>query len=125
LEPEPPVSENIWYLIGLTVLAVVYIAARNYLSSRSLKKSNRSDEELLSTLAMVRRCSSFDMFKAAGEEWNFSEGKIQADFQVYLRTGDIPRYVATYARNNVTEADLKYRDIIYPSGGGRPTSGAG
>ena len=118
-------SENIGYLIGLTVLAVVYIAVRNYLSSRSLKKSNRSDEELLSTLAMVRRCSSFDIFKTAGEEWNFSEGKIQSDFQVYLRTGDIPRYVATYARSNVTEADLKYRDIIYPRGGGRPSSGAG
>ncbi|MCF8053178.1 MAG: hypothetical protein K9L59_18225 [Desulfobacterales bacterium] len=116
---------NIWYLLGLTVLAVVYIGVRNYLSSRSLKASNRTDEELITTLAVVRRCSSFDVFKAAGEEWNFSEGKLHRDFQGYLKSGDIPRYVAAYVRNNVTEADLKYRDIIYPGSGGRPTSGAG
>mgnify|MGYP006305696533 CR=1 FL=1 len=116
---------NLWYLIGLTVIVVVYIGIRNYMTSRSLKKADRSDEELLTTLSVVRRCSSFDVFKAAGGEWNFSEAKILKDFQGYLRRGDIPHYVATYARNNVTEADLKYRDMIYPRGGGRPTSGAG
>jgi hypothetical protein len=109
----------------MTVAAVGYIAVRNYLLSRSAKLSKRSDEELLSTLAMVRQCSSFDVFKDAGEEWNFSEGKIRNDFQQYLTRGDIPRYVGDYARKNVTESDLKYRDLIYPRGGGRPSSGAG
>ena len=118
-------SENVWYLVGMTVAAVGYIAIRNYLVSRSAKKSNRSDEELLSTLAMVRQCSSFDVFQEAGREWNFSEGKIRADFQQYLTRGEIPRYVSDYARRNVTETDLKYRDLIYPRGGGRPSSGAG
>ncbi len=114
------VNENIWLLIGLTVVAVVYIGIRNYMTSRSLKKENRSDEELLSTLAMVRRCSAADVFRSAGEEWNFSEHKVRQDFQRYLKTGEIPRYVGAYARKNVTEADLKYRDMVYPRSGGRP-----
>ena len=113
-------NENIWFLIGLTVLAAVYIGIRNYITGRSLKKENRSDEELVSTLAMVRRCSAADVFRLAGEEWNFSEQKIQRDFQQYLKTGEIPRYVGAYARKNVTEADLRYRDIVYPRSGGRP-----
>jgi len=119
------VNENTWFLVGLTVAAVIYIGIRNYLTSRSLKKADRSDEELLSTLAMVRRCSTFDVFASAGAEWNFSEQKIRQDFQQYLKTGEIPRYVSAYARQNVTESDLKYRDILYPRSGGRPpNSGA-
>jgi hypothetical protein len=119
-QPEGPVNENIWFLVGLTLVAVAYIGIRNYLTNRSLKKENRSDEELLSTLAMTRRSNAFEVFKAAGEEWNFSKTKIQNDFHQYLTRGDIPRYVADYARRNVTDADLKYRDLIYPRGGGRP-----
>ena len=119
-EPEKPVNENIWFMAGLTAIAVAYIVIRNYLTNRSLKKENRSDEELLSTLAMIQKSNALEVFKAAGGEWNFSEGKIRRDFQQYLTRGDIPRYVADYARRNVTDADLKYRDLIYPRGDGRP-----
>ncbi len=121
---EKAVNENLWYLVGMTAAAVVYIGIRNYMTGRNLKKENRSDEELLSTLAMVRRCNALDIFQAAGKEWNFSEGKIQRDFQGYLTRGDVPRYVGTYARKHVTDKDLKYRDLIHP-GGRPPGSGMG
>jgi hypothetical protein len=119
-QPEGPVNDNIWFLVGLTVVAVAYIGIRNYLTNRSLKKENRSDEELVSTLAMTRKSNVLEVFKSAAGEWNFSEEKIRRDFQQYLTRGGIPRYVADYARRNVTDADLKYRDLIYPRGGGRP-----
>jgi hypothetical protein len=112
-------DDNIWALIGMTAAAVAYIWIRKTAADRALKKANRSDEDLLSTLAMVRQCSSLDIFKAAGEEWNFSEGKIAKDFQQYLTRGDVPRYVGAYARAHVTEADLQYRDLIHPGGGRR------
>jgi hypothetical protein len=120
------VNENLWVMVALTALAVVYIGVRNYLSNRSLKKEDRSDEELVATLAMVRETNAFEVFKSAGRQWNFSDSKIQRDFEQYLTLGDIPRYVVSYARENITEADLEYRDLIHPRGGGRPpAAGAG
>jgi len=102
--------------IILVLLTVCYIILKNYLEGRFLKKYEQSDEFCLSTLALARRCSVYDIFRAGAEEWGFSDVKIEDDFRMYLRTGDIPHYITTYVRQHVHDIDREYRSLIHPSG---------
>jgi len=91
----------------LLILTAIYFAVQTYATKRYAKNRLVSDDEYLSCLAMVRQCSAYDIFRLAGDVWNFSNSKIDGDFGSYLRGGGIPHYVATFARKNVRPEDLK------------------
>ncbi|GBE03062.1 hypothetical protein BMS3Bbin06_01630 [bacterium BMS3Bbin06] len=43
-------------------------------------------------------CSEFEIFRKAGERWNFSNGKVKEDFKRYLWFGELPFYVKDYLK---------------------------
>jgi len=98
------------------LLALCYIVLKNYLEGRFLKTYEKSDEFCLSTLAVARKCSVYDIFHAGAEDWGFSEAKVESDFRTYLRTGDIPHYISAYVRKHLRDTDLAYRSLVQPSG---------
>lgn len=94
------------------ILTAIYFAVQTYASKRYAKNRIVSDDEYLSCLAMVRQCSAYDVFRLAGDVWNFSNSKIDGDFGSYLRNGGIPHYVATFAKKNVRPEDLKMHSAL-------------
>jgi len=98
------------------LLTLCYIILKNYFEGRFLKKYEASDEFCLSTLAVARKCSAYDIFHSAAKDWGFSEAKVESDFRRYLKTGDIPHYISTYVRQNIREMDHQYRFLVQPPG---------
>jgi len=97
-------------------LTLCYIILKNYFEGRLLKKYESSDEFCLSTLAVARKCSAYDIFHTAAKDWGFSEAKVESDFRRYLRTGDIPHYISTYVHQNIHDMDRRYRSLVQPPG---------
>ncbi len=96
------------------ILTVLYLGVQTFAVKRAARSKplHVSDDEYLSSLAMARQCSAFDIFRSAGEAWNFSKSKTQMDFNTYLRNGDIPHYVSGYTRKNTRLEDLQAHELI-------------
>jgi hypothetical protein len=95
-----------WTAILFVMLIMAYFAALSYFENQYVKKAFISNDEYLATLAMVRRCSVYDLFMCSGVEWRFSNSKIEADFKAYLKTGHIPPYVVKYAKQNIRPEEV-------------------
>lgn len=100
------------------VLALFYAVAKIVLEKRLAPLDAASDERRLSDLAYSLGCSTYDLFQEAGSEWNFSEGKIQYDFEHYLSEGFIPRYVNDFVACHSSTNDQTYQKVLFS--GGRP-----
>jgi hypothetical protein len=98
--------------VFLVMLVVAYFAALAYLEKSYCKKAFISNDEYLASLAMVRQCSVYDLFRCSGVDWRFSNSKIETDFKAYLKTGDIPKYVVDYAKQNIQPEDVKSLRLI-------------
>jgi hypothetical protein len=94
------------------VLTVAYFAFQAFTGKRFAERRIYSDDDYLSCLAMMRKCSAYDVFRLAGDVWSFSRSKVDFDFGSYLKGGRIPHYVATFARKNVGPEDLKVHSAI-------------
>jgi hypothetical protein len=68
-----------WMAIILIMLVMAYFAALAYFDKRYSRKAFISNDEFLSSLATVRRCSVYDLFLCSGAEWRFSNSKIEDD----------------------------------------------
>ena len=84
-----------------------YFAALAYFENNYCKRAFISNDEYLSSLAMVRRCSVYDLFRCSGVDWRFSNSKIETDFNDYLKNGQIPNYVVNYVKQNIRPEDVK------------------
>jgi len=93
--------------VFLVMLVAGYFAALVYFEKNHCQRAFISYDEYLSSLAMVRRCSVYDLFLCSGVDWKFSNSKIETDFSDYLKTGHIPHYVASYAKQNIRPEDVK------------------
>ncbi|CAB5160582.1 hypothetical protein D3OALGA1CA_5588 [Olavius algarvensis associated proteobacterium Delta 3] len=100
----------------LIVLTVCYIMIKNYLEGRLLKEYENSDEFCLSSLAVARKCSTYDIFRTVAQDWGFSDAKVEDDFRRYLRTGDIPHYISSYVRKHIHDTDRRYGSMVHPGG---------
>jgi hypothetical protein len=89
------------------MLVMAYFAALSYLENQHSKKAFISNDEFLASLAIVRKCSVYDLFVRSGEEWRFSTSKIETDFKTYIRAGNIPHYVVNYVKKNIRPEDVK------------------
>jgi hypothetical protein len=96
----------------LIMLVVAYFAALAYFENTYCKKAFISNDEYLASLAMVRKCSVYDLFRCSGADWSFSNSKIETDFNVYLKTGQIPQYVVNYAKQNIRSEDVKSLRLV-------------
>jgi hypothetical protein len=96
----------------LIMLVVAYFAALAYLENAYCKKAFISNDEYLASLAMVRKCSVYDLFRCSGADWRFSNSKIETDFNAYLKTGHIPQYVVNYAMQNIRSEDVKSLRLV-------------
>ena len=103
------VNENAVLLI---MLVAAYFAALAYFNKAYCKNAFISNDEYLASLAMVRKCSVYDLFRCSGADWKFSNSKIEYDFSAYLKTGQIPQYVVTYVRQNIRPEDVKTLRLI-------------
>lgn len=78
---------------------LVFILARYLLGGYFHRRHDPTDDELLCALALRRDCSVYDIFKDAGNDWNFTDIRIDRDFDIYLKTNDIPLYVRQLLRS--------------------------
>ena len=98
--------------VFLIMLVVAYFAALAYFENAYCKKAFISNDEYLASLARVRQCSVYDLFRLSGVDWRFSNSKVETDFKAYLRTGHIPQYVVNYAKQNIRPEDVKSLRLI-------------
>jgi hypothetical protein len=99
--------------VSLVVATLLYLAGRVYWDRRHRRRRFFSDDEAVGGLALARRCSAYEVFQQAGRHWGFSSSKISGDFNRYLKTGFIPRYVAGFARANLLPGDMQvYAQIV-------------
>lgn len=96
-----------WNAIMLVMLVMIYFAALSYFNNRHSKNAFISNDEFLASLAVVRQCSVYDLFRCSGVEWRFSGSKIESDFTSYLKTGHIPHYVVNYVKQNIRVDEVK------------------
>ena len=96
-----------WDAVFYVMLIAGYFAALAYFENTHCKRAFISNDEYLSSLATVRQCSVYDLFRLSGVDWRFSKSKIETDFSDYLKTGHIPHYVASYAKQNIRPEDVK------------------
>ncbi|HSO62959.1 MAG TPA: hypothetical protein VLR50_18135 [Desulfobacterales bacterium] len=96
----------------LIMLVVAYFAALAYFENTYCKKAFISNDEYLASLAMVRQCSVYDLFRRSGADWRFSDSKTETDFNAYLKTGQIPQYVVNYAKQNIRPEEVKSLRLV-------------
>lgn len=96
-----------WTAILFVMLVMAYFAALSYFENQHSKKAFISNDEFLASLAIVRQCSVYDLFRSSGVEWRFSNSKIESDFQSYLKSGHIPHYVVNYVKQNIHVEEVK------------------
>jgi len=99
-------------------LALVYAVLKIVLEKRLAPLDDVGDERDIAELAFECGCSVYDLFRSAGDQWRFSERKINADFQAYLQTNRMPSYVSAFVRNHRPNAPRTYQRLLYT--GGRP-----
>lgn len=99
-------------------VALAYAILKIVLEKRLAPMDTAGVEQTLSNLAFASGLSVYDLFKAAGSAWNFSNGKIENDFKRYLKQGDVPPYVRDYAKKHLLTRDRSYQTLLYA--GGRP-----
>jgi len=95
-----------WNAVSLVILVMLYFAALSYFDNKHIKKAFISNDEYLSSLAIIRQCSVYDLFICSGEDWRFSSTKIGNDFEAYLKTGYIPHYVVNYVKQNTRPEEV-------------------
>jgi hypothetical protein len=96
-----------WNAVPYVMLVVGYFAALAYFENTHCKRAFISNDEYLATLAIARQCSAYDLFRCSGVDWRFSNSKIEADFNAYLKSGHIPHYVVSYVKQNIRPEDVK------------------
>ena len=107
---------QLFYILG----ALFYLLFIRYIDRRGAKKRSLSDEEYLTKLSRVKRCSEYDIFCFAAGEWNISsKQKIESDFREYLLRGHIPYYVKDYLRK-ARKTDDYCRPPFLPGSGFLP-----
>jgi hypothetical protein len=96
-----------WTAILFIMLAMLYFAALSYFNNRYSKQAFITNDEYLSSLAIIRQCSVYDLFVRSGVDWRFSSSKIESDFKNYLECGHIPHYVVNYVKQNIRSDEVK------------------
>lgn len=98
--------------------ALAYALLKIYLEKRLGPLDDVGDDRHMADLAFACGCSVYDLFRLAGDQWNFSDGKMASDFRLYLKTNQIPPYVSNYVRHHRFKRNRTYQQLIYM--GGRP-----
>ena len=93
--------------VFLVMLVAGYFAVLAYFENNHCKRAFITNDEYLSSLAMVRQCSVYDLFRRSGADWRFSNSKIETDFNAYLKTGHTPQCVVNYVTQNIRSEDVK------------------
>jgi hypothetical protein len=96
-----------WTAILFVMLVMLYFAGLSYFNNRYSKQAFISNDEYLSSLAIIRQCSVYDLFVRSGVDWRFSSSKIESDFKSYLECGHIPHYVVSYVKQNIHSDEVK------------------
>lgn len=99
-------------------LALVFALGKVVLEKRLAYLDAVGDERRLCELAFSMGCSVYDLFTKAGEEWNFSKTKIDADFKTFVTEERIPSYLKDFLLKNTHPGDHTYQKILFS--GGRP-----
>ncbi len=99
-------------------IALIFALLKIVFEKRLAPLEAAGDEHRLSDLAYDRGCSVYDLFKEAGENWNFSKTKIENDFRQYALHNHIPEYLHDYLKKNAPTDSRTYQKVLFS--GGRP-----
>lgn len=101
------------------ILAIGYGALKIVLERRLAPMDAAGEEKDLADVAFATGCSTYELFRKAGEKWNFSVSRIDADFKTYLNRGEIPGYVRLFVKQQPARLrDRTYHQLLFS--GGRP-----
>ena len=103
------------------LLAIAYVLGKKVIEFNEKRIHHISDEEYLALMAADRKCSEYDLFVLAAENWQAPPTQIEEDFKRYLIHGPMPHYVRDFVRKSRSEHDVEKNDRINP-GGNLPAS---
>lgn len=103
------------------LLAIVYVLGKKYIETHERRNRHVGDEEFLAGMAADRKCSEYDLFLLAAEDWQVSNARVEGDFKRYLMQGILPHYVRDFVRKNRCTDDGEKCEHLNP-GGRLPTS---
>lgn len=63
-----------------------------------IRRRRQTEPESLSSEALRREMSEFDLFVESASLWNIKKEKVDRDFSVYLKDGSLPFYIRQMLR---------------------------
>jgi len=63
-----------------------------------IRRRRKTEPESLSSEALRREMSEFDLFMESASLWNIKKERVDHDFNVYLRDGSLPFYIRQMLR---------------------------
>lgn len=63
-----------------------------------IRRRRKTDPESLSSEALRREMSEFDLFMESASQWNIKRERVDRDFKLYLRDGSLPFYIRQMLR---------------------------
>ena len=63
-----------------------------------IRRRRQTEPDALSSEAIRREMSEFDLFVESASLWNIKEERVDRDFSVYLRDGSLPFYIRQMLR---------------------------
>ena len=98
------------------LLAIVYVLGKKFIETRERRNRHIGDEEFLAWMAADQKCSEYDLFLLAAEDWQVSNAQVEDDFRQYLMQGVLPHYVRDLVRKNRCAEDGPKCDRLNPGG---------
>jgi hypothetical protein len=95
-------SDFHWFMLLAPLAALVYFELMRRIDRYWANRTPLSDEERLWNHARNQGISEHDVFERAAGGWSLGSGTADADFKVYLQSGDLPHYVRDYLRKLTT-----------------------
>jgi hypothetical protein len=87
-----------WQTIVFCLIAWGGIELLRRLENFWLTRRPLSDEEFLAHLARKQNTSEYEIFFRAAKDWAALRGRVEEQFNAYLKTGQMPHYVRDYVR---------------------------
>jgi len=93
-------------LIAIVAWAIVLVVAL-HLVERRLRSRELTLSDRVYYTARSLNCSEYELFRRAGERYQFSTGKIETDFKHYLWYDEVPEYVRQFVTRVAARAEKR------------------
>ncbi len=85
--------ELIYMIAGLGAFIIL-----SFVVEVIVRRRRQTEPDALSSEAIRREMSEFDLFVESASMWNVKKGQVERDFKIYLREGSLPFYIRQMLR---------------------------